>query len=182
MELKEYEPEELASSIGKNELRLIDVREPEEFLYEKIDGAESIPLSKFSPEELQNQTLPLVLYCQSGNRSTRAAGILMDAGIRNVGHLRGGLTAWKKSGYNVEKKKGAFPVMRQVQIVAGSLVFLGVAAGATLHPGFYLISAFVGCGLIFAGATGWCGMAVLLEKMPWNESSSCSSGKSCHSK
>jgi len=40
--------------------------------------------------------------------------------------------------------------------------------GALVHPGFYALSAFVGAGLLFAGLTDWCGMAMLLAKMPWN--------------
>jgi len=59
-------------------------------------------------------------------------------------------------------------VMRQVQLAAGGLVVAGVALGAFVAPGFYLLSAFVGAGLMTAGATGWCGMAKLLAAMPWN--------------
>ena len=59
-------------------------------------------------------------------------------------------------------------IMRQVQIGAGSLVLIGVALGALVAPGFYALSAFVGAGLLFAGATGFCGMAHLLARMPWN--------------
>ncbi|EHC46625.1 Rhodanese-related sulfurtransferase [Salmonella enterica subsp. enterica serovar Johannesburg str. S5-703] len=40
--------------------------------------------------------------------------------------------------------------------------------GYTVHGGFFLISGFVGAGLMLAGMTGFCGMARLLEKMPWN--------------
>ncbi len=58
--------------------------------------------------------------------------------------------------------------MRQVQIVAGSLVVLGAVLGATVAPAFYLLSAFVGAGLVFAGVTGFCGMARILDVMPWN--------------
>jgi hypothetical protein len=58
--------------------------------------------------------------------------------------------------------------MRQVQIAAGSLVVLGVALGAMLHPGFFALSGFVGAGLVFAGATGTCGLARMLRMMPWN--------------
>lgn len=61
--------------------------------------------------------------------------------------------------------------MRQVQLVAGSLVALGIALGVFLNPWFLVLPAFVGCGLMFAGATGWCGMAMLLGAMPWNKSS-----------
>jgi rhodanese-related sulfurtransferase len=51
---------------------------------------------------------------------------------------------------------------------AGMLVLLGVGLGAWVHPAFYGLSAFVGAGLVFAGITDWCGMAMVLAKMPWN--------------
>jgi rhodanese-related sulfurtransferase len=59
-------------------------------------------------------------------------------------------------------------MMRQVQIAAGSLVLIGVGLGAAVHPGYYALSGFVGAGLVFAGATGTCGMARLLALAPWN--------------
>ena len=58
--------------------------------------------------------------------------------------------------------------MRQVQITAGALVLLGVLLGTFIAPAFFGVSAFVGAGLVFAGVTGWCGMANLLCVMPWN--------------
>jgi O-antigen/teichoic acid export membrane protein len=59
-------------------------------------------------------------------------------------------------------------IQRQVQLAAGSLVLLGVVLGLTGHPAFYAVAGFVGAGLVFAGLTGWCGMAKLLGRMPWN--------------
>jgi hypothetical protein len=47
-------------------------------------------------------------------------------------------------------------------------VLTGVVLGLFVSPGFFGLSAFVGAGLTFAGATGWCGMAKLLAVMPWN--------------
>lgn len=58
--------------------------------------------------------------------------------------------------------------MRQVQIAAGGLALLGVVLGYGVNSGFFLLSGFVGAGLLFAGVTGFCGMARLLDKMPWN--------------
>lgn len=58
--------------------------------------------------------------------------------------------------------------MRQVQVAAGSLVLLGVFLGAYVSPGFYFLAGFVGAGLVFAGFSGFCGMARLLMRMPWN--------------
>jgi hypothetical protein len=44
----------------------------------------------------------------------------------------------------------------------------GVVPGAFVSHWFFALSGFVGAGLIFAGVTGICGMAMLLAKMPWN--------------
>jgi hypothetical protein len=48
------------------------------------------------------------------------------------------------------------------------LVLTGVLLGFVAHPAFFGLSAFVGAGLTFAGATGFCGMARLLQAAPWN--------------
>jgi rhodanese-related sulfurtransferase len=83
--------------------------------------------------------------------------------------LEGGIDAWKKAGLPVAlDRKAPLPTMRQVQIVAGSLVALGTVLGATVAPAFYALSAFVGIGLVFAGVTGICGMERILALMPWN--------------
>jgi hypothetical protein len=58
--------------------------------------------------------------------------------------------------------------MRQVMLTAGAIVFAGVALGFFVNPIFFALSAFMGAGLMFAGATGWCGLAMLLKTMPWN--------------
>jgi hypothetical protein len=60
------------------------------------------------------------------------------------------------------------PVDRQVQLIAGSMVLVGVGLGLTVSPWFLALSAFFGAGLTFAGATGTCGLALVLMKMPWN--------------
>jgi predicted branched-subunit amino acid permease len=57
---------------------------------------------------------------------------------------------------------------RQVRIVAGSLVLIGAVLGWLVHPGFYGLAAFVGAGLVFAGITDFCGMGLLLARLPWN--------------
>jgi hypothetical protein len=45
---------------------------------------------------------------------------------------------------------------------------MGIALGALVSPPFYALSAFVGAGLVFAGVSGFCGMAKILAYMPWN--------------
>lgn len=58
--------------------------------------------------------------------------------------------------------------MRQVQITAGSIVVTGAILAATVNLAFIWLSGFIGAGLVFAGSTGWCGMAKMLAVMPWN--------------
>jgi len=47
-------------------------------------------------------------------------------------------------------------------------VLTGVLLAIFVHPYFIGLSAFVGAGLVFAGITDWCGMGLLLAKLPWN--------------
>jgi rhodanese-related sulfurtransferase len=83
--------------------------------------------------------------------------------------VEGGIEAWKKAGLPIAKDRSQpIEIQRQVQIAAGSLVLLGVVLGLAVSPAFYAVSAFVGAGLTFAGFSGWCGMATLLARMPWN--------------
>jgi rhodanese-related sulfurtransferase len=95
--------------------------------------------------------------------------------LRQLGHseplvdLEGGLPSWQRTGLPLHVSKGApLPLMRQVQIAAGSLVLLGLALSQTVAPAWILLSWGVGAGLVFAGVSGFCGMARLLAVMPWN--------------
>ena len=58
--------------------------------------------------------------------------------------------------------------MRQVQLVIGLLALLGSILALTVNKNLAIIPALLGAGLTIAGLTGWCGLAVLLSKMPWN--------------
>jgi rhodanese-related sulfurtransferase len=83
--------------------------------------------------------------------------------------VRGGTEAWAAQGLPLEGTESqAIGLERQVRIAAGSLVLLGCLLGWQVHAGFYGLAAFVGAGLVFAGVTGFCGMALLLARLPWN--------------
>ena len=87
--------------------------------------------------------------------------------------LDGGMEAWKQAGLPVVRDHSQpLELQRQVHIAAGSLIILGALLGATVSPWFYGLCALVGAGLVFAGVSGFCGMAVLLAKMPWNQKAS----------
>jgi hypothetical protein len=112
-----------------------------------------------------------VIICRTGKRAEQAYQKLAAADCENLAILDGGVTAWENAGLPVNRGRKAMSLERQVRVAAGTLVLVGVALGTWTHPGFYGISAFVGAGLVFAGLTDWCGMAMLLAKMPWNQRS-----------
>lgn len=151
--------------------KLIDVRDADEYLREHIPHAQLAPLSRLEqgdcPPTCERNRY---FHCQSGKRtSSNAAKLQAIAAPAQVSLLEGGIDGWKAAGLPVtEDKSQPLPLMRQVQIAAGGLALLGVIMGYTVHGGFFLISGFVGAGLMLAGMTGFCGMARLLEKMPWN--------------
>jgi len=150
---------------------LLDVREPSEHARERIPGAKMAPLSSFNPAALElGRARRIIVHCASGMRAAKAAELLRRAGTTTVACLDGGPKEWREAGYEVTVDKSApLPIMRQVQIVAGSFVLLGVGLALTVHVGFIALVAFVGAGLVFAGVTGWCGMAMLLGSLPYNK-------------
>ncbi|PSN20691.1 hypothetical protein C7271_01020 [filamentous cyanobacterium CCP5] len=163
----------LKQGLEQQTITLIDVREPAEFAGEHIPGAVLVPLSRFDGRKIpQAGNTQLVLYCRSGNRSEIAAQKLLDAGLESVTHLSCGLASWKEAGYaTVVNRNAPISLMRQVQIVAGSLVFLGTLLGAFISPWFLILSGFVGAGLMFAGISDTCMMGMLLAKLPYNQRS-----------
>ncbi|WP_116837955.1 rhodanese family protein [Salmonella enterica] len=152
--------------------KLIDVRDADEYLREHIPHAQLAPLSRLEQGDLPAnlRAEQIIFHCQSGKRtSSNAAKLQAIAAPAQVSLLEGGIDGWKAAGLPVtEDKSQPLPLMRQVQIAAGGLTLLGGILGYTVHGGFFLISGFVGAGLMLAGITGFCGMARLLEKMPWN--------------
>lgn len=170
-QLQFIDPVTLQQWIDKEEVQLIDVRETSEYAAEHIPGAKLLPLSQFQPEKVPwRRNTKVVLYCQSGNRSHQAARKIVNAEFSEFMQLEGGITAWKQLGFATKINKNApISLMRQVQIVAGSLVFTGTILGAFISPWFLILSGFVGAGLLFAGVTNTCAMAMLLAKLPHNQ-------------
>lgn len=161
-----------AAGINAETHYLLDVRTPAEFKSAHIPGSVNVPLSDLEGhvDRISGEAAGrnLVIVCASGNRAKKAHELLAGRNIPGT-VLEGGANAWDKAGYDMNKQaSGAISLERQVRIVAGSLVFVGAALGAFVHPGFIGISAFVGAGLVFAGVTDTCGMAMMLAKMPWN--------------
>lgn len=168
--MKTIKADDLKKKLDNNEVLLIDVREQHEYKSASIPGSQLIPLGEISLDKLPSKSLPIVIHCGSGKRSAEACIRLLE---KNPGlelySLEGGIKAWKDAGFSVQSSETkTISLERQTQIMAGLLCFLGAFLGALLNPFFYMLSGFVGLGLMFAGITGWCGMAKLLSKMPWN--------------
>jgi glyoxylase-like metal-dependent hydrolase (beta-lactamase superfamily II) len=147
---------------------LLDVRSPIEFESERIDGAVNVPLDVL-PARLDEipESTDMVVICRTGVRATIAAETLARAG-RRARVLDGGVQAWRRARLPLREGRKRLPVDRQVQLIAGLMVLTGVALGTLVNPWFLGIAAFFGAGLTFAGATGTCGMALLLMRMPWS--------------
>jgi rhodanese-related sulfurtransferase len=135
-----------------------------------VKGALSRPLSSFETAHLKiDPGKDVVFTCRSGMRTAANCDRLAKAVDGAAFVLEGGVDGWAAEGLPVEEdRKAPLEIMRQVQIVAGSLVLLGVVLGFTIHPAFFGLSALMGAGLTFAGVSGFCGMARLLSIMPWN--------------
>jgi rhodanese-related sulfurtransferase len=156
-----------------NPLSIFDVRTPAEFDQMHMRGARSMPLDELDPSAINAQRRgsdeEVYVICQSGGRAGKACQQLTEAGLVNVYSIEGGTAAWEKAGLPVERGTSkVISLERQVRIAAGALVAIGVLLGWTVHRYFLAIPAFVGCGLVFAGITDFCGMGMLLAKMPWN--------------
>ena len=160
--------QDLAEQLGSRGVTVIDVREPMEYASGHIAGSLNVPLARLHQADLPQG--PLVLVCQSGNRSAKGVQTLLrQSHPHPIRDLQGGIPSWQQAGLPVDKLKNApLPLMRQVQIAAGSLVLLGLILSSTVAPAWILLSWFVGAGLVFAGVSGFCGMARLLVLMPWN--------------
>jgi rhodanese-related sulfurtransferase len=155
----------------------LDVRTPAEYRDTHVTGAVLHPLSDLDPDkvkQLAQGRARIVVVCRSGGRAKQACEKLSASGLPNLLVLEGGTLAWESAGLPVTKGRKAISLERQVRIAAGALVLIGAILGYFLHPAFIGLSAFVGAGLIFAGVTDTCGMAMMLAKMPWNSCGSVS--------
>jgi rhodanese-related sulfurtransferase len=160
-----------------DKLTIIDVRSPVEFKSLSLAGAINIPLDVLSCELVENHAKdhnatdqPVYLMCKGGHRAKLAKEKLQQLDQQLV-CIEGGMDALgQDNSLPLQQDPTAgLSLERQVRIAAGTLVLLGVVLGTIFHPGVYLLSAFVGAGLVFAGMTDWCGMGLLLAKMPWNK-------------
>jgi glyoxylase-like metal-dependent hydrolase (beta-lactamase superfamily II)/rhodanese-related sulfurtransferase len=159
--------EELAAALGGQAPPVIvDVRLPAEYQAVHLEPSRLLPLDEIARrrDELPRNR-ELVLVCRTGSRARLAAA---DLGGFRTRVLEGGLVAWQEAGHPVIEGKAHMSLERQVRIVAGALAAAGGVLAVAVSPWFGLLPAFVGAGLVYAGITDRCGMAMLLGRLPYN--------------
>ncbi|MFN3826791.1 MAG: rhodanese-like domain-containing protein [Micavibrio sp.] len=170
---------------------ILDVRTQMEHDEKHIGlGHTHVPLDQLNPDDFMmrhglDHDSDVFILCRSGKRAAQAAEKFASADYISVKVIEGGIIACEDCGHAIKgnyaptnnctiKPKGPLPLERQVRIVAGAMAATGALFGLLVHPLFTLIPLFVGSGLVFAGITDRCGMALLLTKAPWNKQ--CSTG------
>ncbi len=160
----------------ENQKLVVDVREADEFKQERVPGSLHLPLSQLdlvaSGILTPLKSCSITIMCRSGGRAKIAYEKLrlmqlIDPAKTEV--YTGGILEWKKQGKPTEgRATRVLPLMRQVQLGAGLITLAGSLLAILVHPNWIYLPLFVGAGLTVAGSTGFCGMAILLQKMPWN--------------
>lgn len=186
------------SSVDPNKGIIIDVRTKMEHLEKHIGfGHAHVPLDILDPTDFMlrhglDHDAEIYILCRSGKRARQAAEKFSAAGYKNIKVVEGGLIACEDCGHEIKghgaknqqsesspKTKGPISLERQVRIAAGLFVATGAILALLIHPLFVFLSLFVGCGLIFAGITDRCGMALVLTKAPWNKIEDSTKTSSC---
>ena len=109
---------------------------------------------------------PLYILCAAGVRARKVAEQIAAHGGKPV-VIEGGLNACLADGIATGQAQ-VISLERQVRIAAGAIILLGAVLGFFVSVGFFLICAFVGLGLVIAGITQFCGLAMALAHAPWN--------------
>lgn len=152
------------------QLRILDVRTGGEFETSHIPGSVNVPLQMLGEHvgQLSRVEHPVVLVCQSGGRARQAFSTLSGAGKGCLLVLEGGMAGWLASGGDViTGTSERWALDRQVRLVAGALVVLGIVIGIVI-PAMTWLAAAVGAGLVFSAVTNSCAMGNLLARLPYN--------------
>ncbi|MDB2550327.1 rhodanese-like domain-containing protein [Rickettsiales bacterium] len=172
--INNIDPITLKDWLDNNEAVLIDVREVIEYKTCSIPNSTHLPLSQVTIDKAhlpQHKNKKLVLHCKSGKRSMMACKKLINEGIDfDIWNLSGGIDGWKNKNLSTISEKNILPLERQVQITIAIFILSGLGLNHFLQNTYYLVLPLIaGLGLLNAGLTGWCGLAKLIAKMPWNK-------------
>jgi rhodanese-related sulfurtransferase len=166
-------PAALAAILGTGDTHdLLDVRTPPEYANAHVPGARLMPLNELDVEAVLSQHdpgRPIYVLCQAGTRAAKAIEQFQRAGCDDCVLVEGGTQAWIDADLPVHRgARSVLPLMRQVQIVVGFLSGVSSILALAVNPWFAVLPLLLGCGLLFAGLTGNCGLAMVLARMPWN--------------
>lgn len=159
--------------------KFLDVRTPVEHAQAHLIESVLIPIDTLANSNVREQfppEQPIYIMCQGGGRALRAAEQLSSMGYTNCYVVEGGMGSCATAGINIQQSQGApvLPLVRQVHIIIGFFCTTGGLLSLLVSPLFAWIPLLMGAGLFMAGATGFCGLALLLAKMPWNQVKACS--------
>ena len=97
--LETWSVDEVAQAFDRGEVSIVDVRTPQEYMFEHIEGALLLPMAFFVAGKLPSQEgKRIVFHCGSGARSEKVARKALAAGFSPVAHMEGGFGAWKTAG------------------------------------------------------------------------------------
>ncbi len=174
MSHKHINPQDLMANKSADTC-ILDVRTAAEIKAAHMPDSLHIPLHELTPERLQSEIAKrgkngscVYLLCQGGKRAQMAAEQLHGKIDAELIVIEGGINAVKAANIPLNEGKGVMSLERQVRIAAGFLVLIGVILGFQVNTNFFLLSGFVGGGLMFAGITDTCMMGMLIARMPWN--------------
>ncbi len=190
-------PAQLLRPIDPSKGVVLDVRTEMEHVEKRLGFPHvHVPLDELDPTDFMTlhglgKDAEVYILCRSGKRAAQAAEKFVAEGYSQVKVVEGGILSCEECGHEMKgyaivspdgpQLKAPISLERQVRIVAGILVALGAALALTVSPLFALVPLFIGLGLFMNGLSGWCGMALLLAKAPWNCVCS-SSSRSLHKK
>ena len=100
------DPQAMVQLMNREKAVVIDVCEPDEFARSHVIGAKNLPLGQLEDKLAQmvkNKSAHVIMVCQVGARSARAAATARKLGYDNVQSLSGGLRAWVAASMPTEK-------------------------------------------------------------------------------
>ncbi len=163
-------PDELHDRLGRGDrIQVVDVRSPGEYGSGHIPKAINVPMEESEARISDlSQDGAVVLACHSGERAEMTCTLLASK-RPGLLVLEGGTEAWIERGFDVVRSTSTrWSLERQVRLAVGVLILISSILALTVHASWAIATAFFGAGLAVAGLTNWCGMGLLIARMPWN--------------
>ena len=97
--------------INHDDALMLDVRDADAYAQSHIINARNIPMAQLEARAVElarqkGKERPVIVHCETGNRSTAGAALLSKHGFEKVFTLSGGIAAWKQAGLPVEGRSG----------------------------------------------------------------------------